>query len=100
MEKTNPLLSIRGLNKQFTVAVLQDLDLQCYAGEVHALMGSNGAGKSTLCNIISGVLTANSGDMEFDGRPHAPESLLEAEAAGIYMVMQDCGGCLHNEIQT
>lgn len=89
MEKTNPLLSIRGLNKQFTVAVLQDLDLQCYAGEVHALMGSNGAGKSTLCNIISGVLTANSGDMEFDGRPHAPESLLEAEAAGIYMVMQE-----------
>ena len=30
-------------------------------GEVYALAGANGAGKSTLMNIVSGVLTPDSG---------------------------------------
>lgn len=89
MDQSRPLLSIRGLHKQFAAPVLQNLDLQCRAGEVHALVGSNGAGKSTLCNIIGGVTAANAGEMVFDGRPHAPVSVREAEAVGIYMVMQE-----------
>ena len=89
MEQANPLLSIRGLHKQFAVPVLQDLDLQCRAGEVHALVGCNGAGKSTLCNIIGGALAPNAGELVFAGNPHSPASVREAEAVGIYMVMQE-----------
>jgi len=34
--------------------ILQGLDLQVVAGEIHAIMGPNGSGKSTLANALMG----------------------------------------------
>ena len=36
--------------------ILNELNLQVQAGEVHAIMGPNGSGKSTLSNILSEIL--------------------------------------------
>jgi branched-chain amino acid transport system ATP-binding protein len=36
-------------------------------GELHAVIGPNGAGKTTLINLMSGDLTASSGEIRFRG---------------------------------
>lgn len=83
------LLSVERLGKRFTVPVLQDIDLEFFPGEVHALAGANGAGKSTFCNIISGRLRPSAGTMTLLGQPYAPNSVKDSGAAGVQMVMQE-----------
>lgn len=84
-----PLLETINLSKTFAVPVLKNVNFSLNAGEVHALMGSNGAGKSTLCNIICGIHKASDGALIFDGKPYAPNALVEAEQQGVVMVMQE-----------
>lgn len=51
-----PLLLIEQLSLRFSgQAVLRQLDLTLYAGEVVSVLGSNGAGKSTLLKSILGL---------------------------------------------
>jgi Fe-S cluster assembly ATP-binding protein len=50
-----PLLEIRNLKAGVEGrAILNGIDLQVRAGEVHAIMGPNGSGKSTLASVIAG----------------------------------------------
>ena len=44
-----------------------DLTLQARPGEIVILMGENGAGKSTALNIISGLVSPDSGSIRLDG---------------------------------
>jgi branched-chain amino acid transport system ATP-binding protein len=46
---------------------LQDVSLRIGSGEVLGLIGPNGAGKTTLINVITGVHTASSGQVLFQG---------------------------------
>ena len=53
---------MRGIAKEFLgVRVLEDVDLDCTAGEVHAIVGENGAGKSTLMKILAGAYRPSDG---------------------------------------
>lgn len=47
--------------------VIADLSLRIADGERHAILGASGAGKSTLLNLLSGLLTPDSGHILFDG---------------------------------
>jgi ribose transport system ATP-binding protein len=86
---SQPLLSVTGLQKSYTVPVLSDFSFELLPGEVHALVGSNGAGKSTFARILSGLTQPDAGRLELDGKLYTPRSKREAEHAGIVMVMQE-----------
>ena len=51
------------------VRVLKDVDLEVYAGEVVAILGSNGAGKTTLLRTLTGLLKLSVGTITWRGEP-------------------------------
>jgi branched-chain amino acid transport system ATP-binding protein len=66
---TDPVLDVRGVSKSFGALIASnDINLDLYPGEIHALIGPNGAGKSTLIKQISGGLRPDSGRVHFAGR--------------------------------
>ena len=69
-ESTNPLVEMRSISKRYGgVQALQDVDLDIFLGEVHALVGDNAAGKSTLVKTLAGAVLKDGGTITFDGRP-------------------------------
>ncbi len=88
------MLSATGIAKRFgAVSVLDGVQLNLRAGEVHALMGQNGAGKSTLIRILTGVIAPDAGALVLDGAPIAPSSPLAAQQLGISTVYQEVNLC-------
>jgi len=81
------LLRVAGLCAGYgEVEILRNVDLVVGAGDMVAVLGSNGAGKSTLNLVISGVVPAREGSIEFDGRPIQNASPAEIVAAGLLHV--------------
>jgi len=88
------ILALRGITKTFgAVAALTNVDLDVAAGQVVAIVGDNGAGKSTLVKVLSGVHSADSGTIAFEGREVAIPTPAAAQALGIATVYQDLSLC-------
>jgi D-xylose transport system ATP-binding protein len=88
------LLALRGVCKRFgVVEVLSDVELEIHAGQVVALLGDNGAGKSTLVKVISGVIPADKGVIEWEGRTVQIRRPHDARELGIATVYQDLALC-------
>ncbi len=61
-----PVLKIQNLYKSFgALKATDDVSLELYEGEIHALIGPNGAGKSTLIKQICGEYSSDSGSIQF-----------------------------------
>jgi len=89
-----PVLSLRGVNKSFgAVHVLHGVDLDCYTGQVTALVGDNGAGKSTLIKGVAGIHPFDDGDMLWEGDKVHVTGPRQANALGIEIVYQDLALC-------
>lgn len=62
------MLEIKQLNKRFGKFVaVNNLDLHIEKGEIFGFVGHNGAGKTTTMKIVSGLLSATSGEVYIDG---------------------------------
>ena len=63
------VLSVKNLNKIYNknIQALKNLNLEVNEGEIFGLLGPNGAGKSTFINILSGITTKTSGDVNVWG---------------------------------
>lgn len=84
------LLSISNITKSFgSVGVLHGTNLDVATGEVVGLVGDNGAGKSTLMKIVTGIYSANEGDITLDGTSVLGLNPGKRRALGIEMIYQD-----------
>lgn len=75
------LLESRGLEKSFPggiegeISVLSGIDFKISQGETVSIRGESGSGKSTLLNVLSGLETAESGDLFWNGQSVSNRSL-------------------------
>ena len=82
-------LQLSGICKSYAgTAALSDVNLSVHAGEILALVGENGAGKSTLIEIVSGMVTPDSGSLCIDDKRIDITGPQTARAAGISVVHQ------------
>lgn len=83
-------LELHAISRSFNDnVVLKGVSLEIRRGEVVGLIGENGAGKSTLLDIVSGVLTPDSGRLSVDGVDVRPRTYREANRLGIFRVFQE-----------
>ncbi len=83
------ILSFRNIRKSFPgVVALDDISLDIYKGQIHALLGENGAGKSTLMNVLYGLYHQDSGEIFLSGEKYEHNTPKNAIRHGIGMIHQ------------
>ncbi len=99
MNRTTPLLKVRGLCKDFVsgglwgvrTQALRDVDMEVARGEVRGIVGESGSGKTTLARCSLRLLDPTRGAVEFDGQDLAALSpaALRRRRREFQMVFQD-----------
>lgn len=88
-------LEIRNVSKSFDgVPVLDNISIELNKGELVCLLGVSGGGKTTLFNIISGLLSPDSGQVLLDGKditnkPGSISYMLQKDLLLPYRTIQD-----------
>ena len=83
------LLEARNLTKHFGgVLALDELDLAVAPNEILGLIGPNGSGKTTFFNVITGIYSADAGQVSFDGADVTNASGRTVYQAGISRTFQ------------
>lgn len=78
------MLAVSNIRKSYgEVVALNDVSLEVRAGEICALVGPNGAGKTTLVSIVTGLRSADSGEVIVNGIDAIRQGLLARRHIGL-----------------
>ncbi|WP_368561778.1 LPS export ABC transporter ATP-binding protein [Pseudoxanthomonas sp. UTMC 1351] len=84
------MLTAQGLRKRYRQReVVADFGLTLDAGEVVGLLGPNGAGKTTCFYMIVGLVAADAGKIELDGRDITSEPMYKRAKLGVGYLPQE-----------
>ncbi len=84
-----PVLSVRGLSKSFGgLKAISDVSFAAAPDQITAMIGPNGAGKTTVFNLITNILTKDSGEITFLGRDLASMSAVGIAELGLIRTFQ------------
>lgn len=85
-----PILELRNVSTHYgLVAVLREVDMQIYPGEMVCLLGGNASGKSTTLKTVLGYVTPSEGEVTFEGERISGLSTSEIVRRGISMVPEN-----------
>ena len=85
-----PVLELRNVSTHYgLVAVLRDVDMEIYAGEMVCLLGGNASGKTTTLKTILGYVTPSEGEVVLDGQIVSGLSTTEVVKRGVSMVPEN-----------
>lgn len=66
---SSELLRLENVNLQLDSFQLSHINIDLFEHEIHVIMGENGAGKSVLMQVISGLVTPDSGSIFIKNKP-------------------------------
>jgi branched-chain amino acid transport system ATP-binding protein len=85
-----PVLELRNVSTHYgLVAVLREVDMEIYAGEMVCLLGGNASGKTTTLKTILGYVTPSEGDVVLEGEVVSGLPTTEVVKRGISMVPEN-----------
>lgn len=85
------MLSIKNLHASIDdKEILNGINLEVKAGEIHAIMGPNGSGKSTLSSVLAGreEYEVTQGSVDFDGTDLLELAPEERANEGLFLAFQ------------
>jgi Fe-S cluster assembly ATP-binding protein len=85
------MLTIKNLHAQVEgKKILNGINLEVKAGEVHAIMGPNGSGKSTLASVLAGRANyeVTGGEVLYNGKDFLDMSPEARAQAGLFLAFQ------------
>jgi branched-chain amino acid transport system ATP-binding protein len=89
-EDRAPILELRNVSTHYgLVAVLRNVDMDIYAGEMVCLLGGNASGKTTTLKTILGYVTPTEGEVVLDGNVVSGLSTTEVVRRGVSMVPEN-----------
>jgi branched-chain amino acid transport system ATP-binding protein len=85
-----PVLELRNVSTHYgLVAVLRNVDMEIYAGEMVCLLGGNASGKTTTLKTILGYVNPSEGEVVLDGNIVSGLSTTEVVRRGVSMVPEN-----------
>jgi simple sugar transport system ATP-binding protein len=82
-------LAVRGLSARSSQGAVEDVELDVRVGECLGLFGLRGSGTVTVADVVAGLVTPDSGEILFEGKPVHPGKVDRALACGIGYVPED-----------